>query len=153
MAIFFSYGYTRANTTKENFMRFYTMIACCMMAGPGIYADDAAANDLLEAMQFDESYDLMFDAFREGVAPEMVPVYQAYQELFRKYMSREMLQAYMVEIYGQAFTTEELQQLAAFYRSPLGQKAHALMPQLGAKVSQLIDKVVLSHLKDSQTQE
>jgi hypothetical protein len=49
----------------------------------------------------------------------------------------------MVNLYAEAFSDSEMDELLAFYRSPLGQKALARMPELmrrGAEVGSRIAK-------------
>ena len=58
-------------------------------------------------------------------------------KFFNKHMSYKSLKPDLVEIYAEAFSTEELRDLIAFYGTPTGAKALRVMPQLMAQSSQL----------------
>jgi uncharacterized protein len=55
--------------------------------------------------------------------------------------------AEMVPLYARTYTSAELQQLAAFYQSPLGQKMLATMPKLMGESMQISNKVMAPRMQ------
>ena len=56
----------------------------------------------------------------------------------------------IVPLYARNFTADELKQIAVFYRSPVGVKTLATMPQLMGEAMQLGQKVVLHRIQALQ---
>lgn len=52
----------------------------------------------------------------------------------------------MVPLYGSRFTVAEIEQLAAFYQSPVGAKLLAATPQIAAEAMQIGQRVVLPRM-------
>ena len=52
------------------------------------------------------------------------------QHFVQKYLNWDSLKGEMITVYTQEFTEKELQQLTAFYKTPLGKKASEKMPRL-----------------------
>jgi hypothetical protein len=59
----------------------------------------------------------------------------------------DQMQAEILPLYAQTYTVDELHQLAAFYKSPLGQKTLASMPKLMAASMEINNRVMLPRLK------
>jgi hypothetical protein len=57
-----------------------------------------------------------------------------------KEMSWEKLKPEFVAAYAEVFSEQEMHDLAAFYKTPLGQKVLDKMPQLSAKGMQIAQK-------------
>lgn len=51
-------------------------------------------------------------------------------QFFKKTLDYEVLKPEIVKIYARYYTAQELREIAAFYRTPVGQKSLRLMPQL-----------------------
>jgi len=65
---------------------------------------------------------------------ELVGIYQTW---FEEDLDHEKLSKAIIKMYAEAFSTEELIELTAFYQSALGQKTLLAMPELTAKGAQL----------------
>jgi hypothetical protein len=53
----------------------------------------------------------------------------------------------LVAVYARNYTTAEIQQLAAFYQSPLGQKMLATMPKVMAESMQVSNKIMAPRME------
>ena len=69
------------------------------------------------------------------------PNLQPYRHIVREFLDRHMgydnLKPQLVRVYAEAFDAAELAEINTFYRTPVGRKAVALMPQLmmhGARI-------------------
>lgn len=120
-------------------------------------AKEAAINRLFDAMEFEktmsntmnvmkasmpqqmlggaraaiESSELPVEKKREAIAKIEAEMPAMSESLLNQFMGKEFMddiQKSTIQIYGRHFTTEEIDQLAAFYRSPIGKKALAKMP-------------------------
>lgn len=65
--------------------------------------------------------------------PHLTPFRHVLEEFFNQYMSWESIKPDLVKIYMEAFTKEEVDALADFYRTDVGQKAAKLLPELSQK--------------------
>jgi len=77
----------------------------------------------------------MLGVIREN--PEIAPYEDVFREWYRKVFAAEDFEAEMVKLYMGAFSEGELREIAAFYKTPVGQKALAVFPELmkqGAEV-------------------
>ncbi len=98
-----------------------------------------AAHDLLKAtkadMQFTTIIPLMFEQMRQSLPPagpnQRGQVDEVFNEIEKQFVERrgEIIDQIAV-LYASKFDVEELNLLADFYRSPVGQKFIAAMPQL-----------------------
>ena len=82
--------------------------------------------------------------------PSLKPYKQVMLDFFSKHMSFQSLKPDMINIYADAFTTLELREINAFYRTPTGSKTIKLMPELMAKGSQLASKRVQDNTQELQ---
>jgi len=122
------------------------------------YAEDtheAAARALLEALQMRQLHEAQIDQlypqmltladdtgmdettreFYERMSGRMV-------DLMRDELSWETLEPLLAEAYARVYTEAELWELAAFFRSPLGQKYTERTPQLMAETNVIMRGVV-----------
>jgi hypothetical protein len=60
--------------------------------------------------------------------PELAPYEDVFRAWYKKVLAGGDLEGEIVKIYMGAFSEDELHQLSAFYRTPIGQKALAKMP-------------------------
>lgn len=124
-------------------------LAISMVSTP-CFADEAshkkAVIELLEVTNSRKMLDqivvymdsMMRQQFLEMDLPpeENATVEQIQKEMmdwFSEYMAWENMQQLYIEIYIEVFTEEEIKELVAFYKSPLGQKLLAKMPELMEK--------------------
>lgn len=121
------------------------------LASTAAWADaqsQAEAGALLDAMgmqkTLSQSVEQMLDAqLRQNAA--LRPFRGVMLRFFDKYMSYEALKPELVKLYGDAYTAKELREIAAFYKTPVGKKSVALMPELMAKGSEIGLQMVQSH--------
>ena len=75
---------------------------------------------------------------------------QEVKDAFMVYMGKlavdPELRAKTVEIYNKNFTQQELKDLAAFYRTPLGKKALETLPAITGEVTKLSQKIAQRHI-------
>jgi hypothetical protein len=107
-------------------------------------ADDAshrkAAETLLTVIKTEQNLQESADRLAESLLrqnPQLAPHNTVVKTFITKHMNWPTLKDDMINLYVQAFTEEELQQLATFYRSPIGQKAADKMPELADAGTQL----------------
>lgn len=109
------------------------------------------AEELLQVMNvsvvLDRSIDLMLHA-QIDANPDIKPYEDIMRQFLAKYLSWESVKPGMVQMYAETFTEPELRELAAFYRTPLGQKAMTKMPELVQKGSAMGQKAVQDHLPE-----
>jgi hypothetical protein len=112
-----------------------------------------AVEELLQAMNIsavlDRSIDLMLKA-QIDANPEIKPYEDIMRQFMAKYLGWESVKPGMMQMYAEAFTEPELRELAAFYRTPLGQKAMTQMPELVQKGGAIGQKAVQDHLPELQ---
>ena len=82
--------------------------------------------------------------------PTLVPFKQVMLRFFNKHMSYESLKPEMVTIYAEAFTSTELKEINAFYKTPAGAKTIEKMPELMAKGGQIGAKRVQDNIQELQ---
>jgi hypothetical protein len=80
--------------------------------------------------------------------PAIAPYEQQMRAFFAKYMSWASLKSDFVTIYANEFTEDELNQIAAFYRTPVGRKAVQKLPVLLAQGAALGSQRVQDHLPE-----
>ena len=85
---------------------------------------------------------------------ESNPQLKQFEDVMRtfltKYLSWNNLESQMVQMYAETFTEPEVRELLAFYRTPLGKKTVAKMPELMQKGAALGQKAVQDHLPELQ---
>ena len=136
------------------------LLACSMLSWSAMAQESqvdkaqlAAANELFLAMQlektFSNSIEMMMDLqIRQN--PKIAPFRKVMMDFFSKYMSWDSLKDDMAKIYMAEFTTQELKELTAFYKTPVGVKAALKMPQLMNKGGELGMKRVQEHMTELQ---
>lgn len=121
---------------------------------------EAAARALIEALQQRELHQAQLDQ----LYPQMLAVAEdmgmpdtdreRYRkvsgrlvDLMRDEMSWEKLEPALAEAYANVYTEAELWELAAFFRSPLGQKYVERTPQLMAETNRIMRGTMLNFVK------
>jgi hypothetical protein len=113
----------------------------------------AAAHELFQAMQFEKTFAKTIEAtvdMQVKANPMIAPYKKVMMEFFSKYMSWSSLKADMAKIYISEFTIQEIRELTAFYRTPVGTKAALRMPELMRKGGDLGMKRVQKHMPELQ---
>ena len=91
------------------------------------------AYELLKAMQVETALKASINAMVDQQVkqdPTLAPYRKILFEFLSKYTNWDILKEDMIRSYSEAFTEQELKELALFYRTPLGQKAALRLPQL-----------------------
>ncbi|MGF1736845.1 DUF2059 domain-containing protein [Photobacterium satsumensis] len=91
---------------------------------------------LIETMNLDslmsESVDQLL-AMQLQTQPQLQPFEHTIREFFNTYMSGESLRDDFVQLYMDAYTQDELEEMIAFLQTPTGQKSLKLSPLLMRK--------------------
>ena len=123
----------------------------------------AAALDMLEASQSEQMMDQVYaqlDNMFAGMVTQMdipeekKPVMESYMKkmanLMREEMSWSKWKESFVEIYVNVYTEEELRELAEFYRSPLGEKFMAKMPEVMQETMKVSQQLTMDFMPKMQ---
>lgn len=99
----------------------------------------AAAHRLLEASG---SAELMLTAMKANIPVQRAAMPQVPPAFWTRFEQRLVVEApafldSIAVVYAGAFTLQELQQLIAFYESPIGRRLRAVQPDLVAQSSQI----------------
>ena len=109
-------------------------------AQPEPPADEAAAaRDVLQAMSMREMIPRTMESMLEMQDEEQMSprVRQMIVDFMNEHFTWEKLEPRYIRIYTDVYTLDELRGLAAFYRTPLGQRVVATMPELGKRSQQV----------------
>ena len=90
-----------------------------------------------------------FDAQIEQM-PAMEPFRPVMEEWADKYLSWDIIAPHLAEVYAQTFTEQELKELIAFYRTPLGRKVAAETPELSRRGAVVGAKIAAEHMPELQ---
>ena len=97
-----------------------------------------AAEDLLVVMNvqqtMDDAIDQMID-MQMKANPQMAPMSNVLKQWAAKVLSYASLKDELIKIYAGELTEDELKQLAAFYKTPVGKRWIEAMPKINAKVT------------------
>jgi len=81
-------------------------------------------------------------------SPELLPYRQVMLNFFGKYMSLDNLKPALIDLYAEAFTASELQDIIHFYKTPSGKKSLQKLPDLMNKGGQIGVQMVQEHLPE-----
>ncbi|MGK5594800.1 MAG: DUF2059 domain-containing protein [Parachlamydiaceae bacterium] len=113
----------------------------------------AAANELLDAIQFEKVMSDSIDAsiqMLKQMDSSMDNYEVSIREFYSKYMSAESLHNEMVDLYAEFFSAQELKEMTAFYKTKTGQKALKRLPELMQRAMQIGQKRVMQHMDELQ---
>ena len=82
--------------------------------------------------------------------PQIEPFQEVMLNFFEKYMGWESIKDDIARLYAEKFTTSEINQLKQFYRTPLGQKATRLLPELTAAGAAIGQQRVQTNMAELQ---
>lgn len=77
--------------------------------------------------------------------PEIAPLKDTMNKFFDKYMGWESIKKDIAKIYMKNFTDDELKELIAFYKTPIGQKTAALVPIIATEGANIGEQRVEEH--------
>ncbi len=113
----------------------------------------AAAAELLEVTeterQIRHGIAMAFDA-QVRANPLLGPFRDVMQRYADKYLDWATLQPELVAIHVSTFSEPELREMIAFYRTPTGQKAVRLLPEVTARIQQVAEQRVGAHAEELQ---
>ena len=107
-----------------------------------------AAENLLLVLEVDKSLPKVVEQVVENQVqhnPQLAPQRDVLQRFLTTYLNWESVKEETITAYTHEFTEPELKQLAEFYKTPLGKKAHEHMPQLALIAGQIGLKQAQAH--------
>jgi|SRR5215213_9033264 len=106
------------------------------------------ALQLLEAMRMPDQIQASVAtaiATQARLNPDLPGLQEVLHEFLARYVTWEAMKDEYAEIYAGAFTEEELREMAAFYRTPAGQKLARSTPQLTRLGAELGERTLRAH--------
>jgi uncharacterized protein len=127
-------------------MKKMLFLLVCLWGGMALYADEAshyaAAEALIVVSMPEVAYtDMIKEALAQQIQinPSLEPLQDIMLAFMNKYMSLDAIKPDLIRLHMNYFSEQELQEMTAFYQTPVGQKSAQLMPQLfqaGAAIGQ-----------------
>ncbi len=114
----------------------------------------SAAMELLKVTQLDRTLEKLIVNnvnFQIRQKPMLAPYKKVMLKFFRKYMSWDSLKDEIAAIYVEKFTTDELKEITAFYKTPAGQKLALMAPELSKCGAELGAQKVQAHITELKT--
>ena len=129
------------------------LITVALMLAPVVALGDEqshrkAAENLLLALEVDKSLPKVVEQVVETQVqhnPQLAPQRDVLQRFLTTYVNWDSVKEETITAYAHEFTEPELQQLTAFYQTPLGKKAHEKLPQLAFIAGQVGLKQAQAH--------
>ena len=112
-----------------------------------------AIEEFFSAMNMKETSDKTIDqmlAMQVQQQPQLASYKDVMTAFLRKHVSYEALKDDMVKLYKAEFTEDEIREMTAFYRTPVGKKAVSKLPTLTASGAQLGMNRVQSNMGELQ---
>jgi len=136
--------------------KFVLIVMCCLPAWALAVSSShrQAAEELLSVSGMKDSMDKMINNMlnmQVRRSPQMVPYKDVMLKFLRKYLSYDSIKGDFVNIYTEEFTEDELRQITAFYRTPVGKKTIQKMPALMKKGAQVGVSKVVAHMAELQS--
>ncbi len=139
-------------------MRILSLTFLVVFALQYAYPQDSASHansaiELFRVMHTKENYqkvmDVMLDAMMKS-APALEQHKDLVRDFLNQYLSWDSLQPDLVTMYVATFSQQELNDMAAFYSTPSGQKAIRVLPALMQQGAALGQHRVQEHLPELQ---
>jgi hypothetical protein len=137
------------------------IIVVALLATPFLLQADEAhdkgiksAHGLFETIDMKHTYKEMIDnifGMQVQQNPALKNIEKEMKDFFEKYMGWSAIKDDMAEIYAKNYTSKELNELNAFYKTPIGQKTAKLMPKLASEGARLGQNRVNAHMGELQT--
>jgi hypothetical protein len=125
-----------------------SLVAVVLAVEPPVDSHRAAADELLQLMDVRQN---MSAGVQNMVAtmtrgnPKMEPFRDVILQWANTYMNWENFGPKLTQMYVESFSEPELRDLLAFYRTPTGKKALALMPEMSRRGMQLGSDIASEH--------
>lgn len=142
------------------------VLACVMTAVAGLAtaqttaqatkhtdAEIAAADELFKAMDLETVFSASIQRtvdMQIKQNPAIAPYRQVMLDFFAKYMSWASLKDDMAQIYMDEFSIDEIKELTAFYKTPVGHKVAQRLPELMGKGAEVGMRKVQQHMGELQ---
>ena len=113
----------------------------------------AAVQELFKVMHMDETMTKSIDAMLDQQVKQnpLIGRFRAVMSAFlQKHMSWQSIEPDMAKIYMQEFTEQEIKEMTAFYKTPLGQKFIAKSPAMMAKAAEIGQARVQANMAELQ---
>ena len=114
----------------------------------------AAANELFKSMKLESTVLTTSAAMIESEVGRTAGM-EAYRSVMltwlRKYMTWDAMKPELIKLYTETYTEPEMKELAAFYKTPVGQKSLAKMPDLLQKTALIGAKLGQPHIDELKT--
>lgn len=108
-----------------------------------------ATHELFKAMDLASTFGLTISKMLDVQIkqnPKLAPLRKVMTKFFDKYMGWETMKDDMAKIYSAKFSLAEINELIAFYKTPIGKKMAKLVPELSAEGAALGQQRVQSNL-------
>ena len=134
----------------------YILLAALIISSSHTFADNDSRKEaelLLSTMGLDEALEQSISQMLDVQLqqnPTLAPFKQVMLKFFNKHMSYESLKPEMITIYAEAFTSTELKEINAFYKTPTGAKTIEKLPELMAKGGQIGAQRVQDNIHELQ---
>ncbi|ADV46370.1 DUF2059 domain-containing protein [Nitratifractor salsuginis] len=112
---------------------------------------EKAAYELFKALKMKEGIRTALDRSLEiqlKRQPAMAPYEDIYKDFFHKYTKWEDMKKDLAKLYAQAFSPEEMHELAKFYSTKLGQKSLSVLPRLTQLSMLLAQQRIAKHANE-----
>jgi len=112
-----------------------------------------AAAELVDVMNVQQMMDETADATIKSQMKQ-TPMLAQFEDIMRETMSKAMkweeIRGDFIRLYAEVYTADELRQLGAFYRTPLGQRLLSTMPEVAARSSEISNRRMEQFLPEMQ---
>ena len=112
-----------------------------------------AADALLKTMNMNSTYAKMIQNITDMQVkqnPQLEALKPTMMAFFEKYMGWDALKDDMAKVYANNYTAQELNEINAFYKTPVGQKTVELMPKIATEGMQVGQAKVAAHMGELQ---
>lgn len=116
-------------------------------------AQDRAAAELVALLRLDQVTRSSIESMTEAMMsqnPAFAEIEDVFVEFLDEFMSWDDLRPEYVRLYGSVYTEDEIHELIAFYRTPVGQKSVDLMPRLMREGAEIGQRMIQPHLPELQ---
>jgi uncharacterized protein len=110
-----------------------------------------AAESLLDLLDMDRMLRQSTDAMlrmQQEQNPMLAQFDDIMREFLERYLSWEELRPEYVRLYTDIYSEAELREMQAFYRTPLGQRMIATMPELMIRSSEISQRRMQAHMPE-----
>lgn len=80
--------------------------------------------------------------------PVLASMRDLLEDFYARHMGWEQMKPEMVRLYTATFTEPELRELTAFYRTEIGRKMSARMPEIMARSAEINQRIVMEHMPE-----